>query len=469
MTNILTYNRRPLKFNNGIFSIPFSTMLKTGLVAYWKLDETTGLISYDSYGTNDGSISDVSINRPGKINNAVLFRAEEAGINCGNSNSLKLTKTGSISAWIYANTIVDGNAIVSKNRWLNDTNGYSLGIYGTNGLWLETCNSGGGDVFTINTGITTGQWYHVVGTWSTIAGTMDLYINTNNSHRSTCSTAAVSDSYDLYIGRDAHIGDSGYEFKGLIDEVGIWNRVLTLSEVQQLYNFGHGLTYPFIQSSLLDNLISYWNLNEVSGNIKDSFGNYDGSAYDISQGSPGKIGYSLKMDGVNNHYANFGTTVGNNGLNDLSVSLWCKIDDSIGFQGILGKWDPVEENYWYLGINTNTMFAVFNGSVGYNINTSVDDISIGVWHHIVYIIDRDTSALIYKNGELIPGAPSISAYSSYPMSNTSRFAIGTLGANLSEWYLNGSVDEVGLWYRTLTPTEVSTLYNNGNGLTYPFV
>ena len=35
-------------------------------------------------------------------------------------------------------------------------------------------------------------------------------------------------------------------------------------------------------------------------------------------------------------------------------------------------------------------------------------------------------------------------------------------------FLNCYIDEVGIWSRTLTSTEVSDLYNSGSGLQYPF-
>ena len=41
-----------------------------------------------------------------------------------------------------------------------------------------------------------------------------------------------------------------------------------------------------------------------------------------------------------------------------------------------------------------------------------------------------------------------------------------LGGVTLPW--NGSIDEMGVWNRILTPTEIGQLYNSGNGLAYPF-
>lgn len=48
-------------------------------------------------------------------------------------------------------------------------------------------------------------------------------------------------SNDIYVGR--YPSATGYEIDGIIDEIGIWSRVLTYDEVQELYNSGNGLSY----------------------------------------------------------------------------------------------------------------------------------------------------------------------------------------------------------------------------------
>ena len=48
------------------------------------------------------------------------------------------------------------------------------------------------------------------------------------------------------------------------------------------------------------------------------------------------------------------------------------------------------------------------------------------------------------------------------------FGAGDLlvGANPWGYPLNGALDELGLWTRALSATEVEQLYNEGNGLAY---
>ena len=51
---------------------------------------------------------------------------------------------------------------------------------------------------------------------------------------------------NLSLGSRLGTTTSPEEFDGIMDEVGIWNRVLSDSEITELYNGGAGLTYPFV-------------------------------------------------------------------------------------------------------------------------------------------------------------------------------------------------------------------------------
>lgn len=55
--------------------------------------------------------------------------------------------------------------------------------------------------------------------------------------------------------------------------------------------------------------------------------------------------------------------------------------------------------------------------------------------------------------------PIVNIYGQYP------FFFGFDGVSR---FFNGLIDEVGIWRRTLSLEEVLLLYNNGNGLQYPF-
>jgi len=45
-------------------------------------------------------------------------------------------------------------------------------------------------------------------------------------------------------------------FDGMIDEVGVWSRLLTSDEVTTLYNAGAGLSYPFSSGTVATHFLS---------------------------------------------------------------------------------------------------------------------------------------------------------------------------------------------------------------------
>ncbi|CAN1553115.1 Secretion system C-terminal sorting domain [Flavobacteriaceae bacterium] len=104
------------------------------------------------------------------------------------------------------------------------------------------------------------------------ATTVNLYINSVLVNSSTNTSNLMSEDEFLYIGSHWFNNQDGsffpYYFKGLIDDVGIWNRALTSTEIQQLYTT---CTTPAPTGSTTQSLCSgstVTNLNSTGTNIK---------------------------------------------------------------------------------------------------------------------------------------------------------------------------------------------------------
>lgn len=217
-----------------------STLL-SGLLSYWKLDETSGTTAYDAHATNNGIISaGVTINQTGAIGKAYDFNGTSSNVNIG--KVCQPTEAISISLWF-------NTADISSTQWM-----FGNGVYSTNwcGYWISI-NSAGEIMFALGTntatmlekyygsGLDNGSWHHVVATWNG----SNAYIYVDNV-KST-ATAYTSDivyvtANNLRFGSNAY-GDGAF-YGGLIDEPAIWNRALTDSEVATLYEKS---PYPFVQ------------------------------------------------------------------------------------------------------------------------------------------------------------------------------------------------------------------------------
>jgi hypothetical protein len=212
--------------------------LLTDLAAYWKLDETSG-IRFDSAGTNNltdnGGVGSVA----GKIGNA----ATSFGTATYLSNSSTVGQVSgplTVALWVNTGSDVTGNqVIISRATTSVSVVDYILDIFSSSIRYILYTSSG---TYVAGATITTNTTYFVVFWYD---GT-NANISLNNG---TVTSTASPGTPKQELGAELTLGirlDSGRPFNGnWIDEVGIWNRVLTVTERSQLYNSGSGITYPF--------------------------------------------------------------------------------------------------------------------------------------------------------------------------------------------------------------------------------
>lgn len=218
------------------------------LISYWKLDESSGN-ALDAHGSNTGTDSNTVGAAAGKIGGARDFELSNSGyFDCGDPANLRLS-TFSVSAWINGESWsgTGTRTVVAKT---NVTGGGNLRNYhldvttGGKVRFGFTSSAGVFQGFTESTAtLSTGTWYHIVGTWD--GTTVNLYINgsLDNSTDPAGTPTPNTTTGNLCIGR---LGpNNAAYFDGLIDEVGIWGRALTADEVAQLNNGGAGIVYPF--------------------------------------------------------------------------------------------------------------------------------------------------------------------------------------------------------------------------------
>ena len=224
-----------------------------------------------------------------------------------------------------------------------------------------------------------------------------------------------------------------------------------------------------LTSQLLTDLTAYWSLEETTGSAVDSSGNnWTGTlSGTISQGTGGKLGKCYNFEADSAGYINFGNTLGSSFLlDDISVSCWINVESQPGNHGIIGTANG--ENSWYLYNSSGTIIGNISDGQTLTSTQSNSAVSTGVWHHIVYIVDRDGYAKLYIDGALQTDQDNISAFAASNLSTTNQLNVGTWGDGYWQVCFDGKIDEVGIWSRVLTADEVSDLYNSGSGLAYPF-
>ncbi len=218
------------------FTVDTNGTLATNLVAYWKMNETSGNRS-DSKGSSTLTDTNTVTFNPGKQGNAAQFTAANNEDLIVSDNAA--TSTGNIdfsmAAWVYADAL-------SINRYVASKNEYILSYGGANKFrfWI---NSFSNSVDATSVTPATGTWYFIVAWHDSVGDTINIQVNNGTVHSAATGGVAPTDTtYPLNIGHyDGSNPVNGWD--GRIDEFGFWKKVLTTQERTDLYNSGNGSTY----------------------------------------------------------------------------------------------------------------------------------------------------------------------------------------------------------------------------------
>lgn len=222
-------------------------------------------------------------------------------------------------------------------------------------------------------------------------------------------------------------------------------------------------------------LVGYWNFDEDTGtSLYDfsDFGNNGTLASDVDTMTnypkwvDGIIGSALEFNVTNQSYVNIpNSTAGfvNLGVSkEFTISVWANLtgrDNQIQtfFSKAVANERPA---YRILHDNDDTVYA----SVGYTseLNAGVSS-GVGangfVWTHYIFT-GNSTDILLYINNSLM----AFDTMASNPVNTTSEnMSIGKGYYSGSMRYLDGVIDELAIWNRTLNSSEITQLYNSGAG------
>lgn len=218
-------------------------------------------------------------------------------------------------------------------------------------------------------------------------------------------------------------------------------------------------------SSLLTNLIGYWKLDEASGSRADSTSNVL-TLTDINTVTQavGKIGNAGQFTHANSEYL---TRVNHAAFahtgNALTASCWVYLDSENGvFWTALGKYASGKFEYCFQRDSVDGKIKFYASLNGASSTPAIGTVlSVGAWHHLIGWFDGST-----VNIQIDGGTATSAALVGTIFDSDGDFSIGSLGG-LGTTHVDGRIDEVGLWNRTLTVPERATLYNSGAGVTYP--
>ncbi len=225
--------------------------------------------------------------------------------------------------------------------------------------------------------------------------------------------------------------------------------------------------------SLNTDLQAYYKLDRASGVVLDSLGINNGTNNNSLRNVTGIIDRAFEFNGVNTS-VDFAS---NTSIDDIfdgggTISLWMN-STYPGHKRMLDKSnnDAFTEGFsFYAAGSVNDVYGILFGK-GFSSTRGIwqqttDNINNGVWTHVVITYNSNSTSnvpIVYVNGSSVAMTTELT-----PVGTTKSDATFNLlmGKSSVADYFTGTIDEVGIWNRTLNSSEISDLFNNGNGITY---
>jgi hypothetical protein len=211
-------------------------------------------------------------------------------------------------------------------------------------------------------------------------------------------------------------------------------------------------------AGLNNGLVSYYKFDESTGVVKDEMNLNNGTTIGLTRGVTGKINTAYKYNTEPDNVFKSNPT-GLNGVN-LSGTAWVN----------LSQWEALKNLIFIDGLNDESLDLGWTNGVNLTLSLwDVDSSGLSRYNYSEYLKSwtfiywevTPTTLKVYLNN-----ISRINAVADFTL-----FSSGVVNLTIGNFKdggrtLNGTIDEVGIWNRTLTEEEITYLYNEGNGCGY---
>lgn len=208
-------------------------------ISEWRLDENTGGTAVDFMGLSNGSRNGYNWNASGKFNWAAILDGTDDWVAIP-SQAAYSGQQLSISMWVKPAQVDSAErGLISKRVGANNQTSFSVLTYTSGRLFVDIGSGSGSTSTRYDSGYalpTANVWYHVVMVFdgSLAANRLKLYVNGGmpKYQVQTAESTILNTTAPLYIGSLNAL--NGTSFKGMIDQVKLYNQALTESDIRLL-------------------------------------------------------------------------------------------------------------------------------------------------------------------------------------------------------------------------------------------
>lgn len=428
-------------------------------VAWYKTDENSGVSANDTSGNNlTGTLTNGPIWISGKNGQALKFDGSNDSVNINDNDVLDFTTAVTLEAWIKPDSPSPEQQIISKTNG-SCADSWWLGLNSSKFTFVHKrqadCNP---NQYVETSTINANQWYHVVGVFD--GSTSYIYLNGKlEASNSTSPESIIANTTRLTLGAR---GDDTLYFKGLLDNVRIYNYARTPAQIAYDYNRGAPVAhYKFDECQGTTTYNSTGMNGTYSGTT--AIGDCNTASTARGDGAIGKYNASIKFAGSDEvvTVSNASSIDLNEGLqNGLTISSW--VYPTSAGEGSAGE----------IFRKTTTTFCRLGGSSPFNLTCNLDLgtdatltvnslLPVNTWSHVAlsWTDDDDDEITLWTNGKKVgqsaDGVGPVSADSS------SLLIAGGSSNNFA-----GQIDDFKVFNYEMTSPQVQTLYNQGSAIRF---
>lgn len=462
-----------------LYRLTTPTGVDTSLKGYWSFNgQDMNSVAFDRSGAgNTGSLYNSPTIARGILGQALDFDAVNDYVATADSSSLDIGDTDdlTLSGWFYRDTFTGSNGLIAKRSgFATGDVGYIAYIDATTDQLIFQI-SDGTDVYTITSSstFTATGWHHFAVVWDQDSATnSEIYIDGTADKATDSGTIGnigdLSNALGVYVGARS---DGSALFDGRIDEARVYKRALSATDIKSLYDQGSADRANSSASQnqgtgrLDSGLAGYWALDDGSG-ISATDRSTNAATGALTNGptwTTGQIGGAVTFDNTDDYISipdSDNLDVGD--TDDLTLMGWFNRTATGSADGIVFKRaGTLAANNGYSVHIANTddklTFEVSDGTDEYSLASTTTFTSSG-WHHFAVVWDQDspTNSEIYIDGRADNATDTGTIGNIGSIANATVLAIGA--ATDASLVFNGSLDELRVYRRTLTPGEIAETY-----------
>jgi hypothetical protein len=220
--------------------------------------------------------------------------------------------------------------------------------------------------------------------------------------------------------------------------------------------------------AVIDNLVSYWSLEEASGARDDAHSTHNLTDNNTVTSATGKVGTAASFAAATTESLSVADHADFSGPGDLSIALWVRptTGGAATDRRLVTKDNVNDQREWslFLSNSSGPSWQIFDSVSGLSTAEAAaipSDSSTWTFLIATYTASDMTPRLYVNNGTVNAG----SALSNALKNTTAAVYLGTASDGAYQPH-DGLLDEVGIWRKVLTSDERTWLYNSGSGRSY---